>query len=78
MVVFYQCDEEYELEQLDNDHLYCSQSQWIGERPVCISLDIGEEDDDDEEEDGLEEEEGKVAYCFCYFIDRTILSYGDR
>lgn len=47
LVAFYECDENYELENLENNRLFCSNEKWIGEFPVCMSIN-GDEDEDEE------------------------------
>lgn len=37
LVAFYECDDDYELEDLTVDRLYCSKQEWIGTQPFCIS-----------------------------------------
>lgn len=51
LVAYYQCNDDYDLESLDNDRLYCSKETWIGDRPNCISL-SEDGDEGDEENDG--------------------------
>ncbi|KAG5677774.1 hypothetical protein PVAND_007505 [Polypedilum vanderplanki] len=50
LVAFYECDEDYELENLENDRLYCSREKWVGNAPKCMP--INDEGEDDEEEEG--------------------------
>lgn len=38
MVAFYECDDDYELGDLEVDRLYCSKKEWIGTKPYCISV----------------------------------------
>ncbi|PSN32543.1 hypothetical protein C0J52_27664, partial [Blattella germanica] len=38
LVAMYKCDEGYALLDPSIDRLYCSEDKWIGEKPVCISL----------------------------------------
>lgn len=60
LVAFYECNEDFELENLEQDRLYCSHEQWIGNVPKCTALEeeSGAEDDEEEEED-----EGKNRNC---------------
>lgn len=51
LVAMYECHENHELENPDVDRLYCSNQNWIGEKPRCYSLGGDEE--------GEEEGEGK-------------------
>lgn len=61
LVAFYQCSEDYELDSTENDRLYCSKQQWIGNRPNCIYLneDYDGNDDDDGDDD---DNEGIIKY----------------
>lgn len=59
LVAFYECEDDYDLETLENDHLYCSKNAWIGVRPRCVFIDGGggeggdtETDYDENDEDG--------------------------
>lgn len=38
LVAFYDCEEDYELEDPDQDRLYCSKQKWVGAHPNCIAL----------------------------------------
>lgn len=58
----YTCDEDYELENEDNDRLYCSKRKWIGIYPNCMQL----EETYDENGEGEEEEEGNLR---CWNMD---------
>lgn len=60
LVAFYECNDDFELENLEQDRLYCSHEQWIGNVPKCTALEeeSGAEDDEEEEED-----EGKNRNC---------------
>ena len=49
-MAFYECDEDYELENLEQDRLYCSRERWVGETPKCMQI------NDDGEEEGSEDE----------------------
>lgn len=61
LVAFYECNDDYELENLEHDRLYCSREQWVGDAPKCMRIhDEGEEEGTEEEE-----EEGK--------FDRSII-----
>lgn len=53
-MAFYECDEDYELENLEQDRLYCSRERWVGDTPKCMQI-----NDDGEEEGTEEDEEGK-------------------
>lgn len=35
-MAIYGCDEEFELQNDNDDRLYCSNNEWIGKRPVCL------------------------------------------
>ncbi|XP_058835886.1 fibrillin-1-like isoform X2 [Topomyia yanbarensis] len=64
LVAFYECDDYYELQPPETDRLFCSDQQWIGTKPNCVSTrPEGEEEEDDEgeeeEEDYDEEDEGE-------------------
>lgn len=49
LVAFYECYEDYELENLENDRLYCSKEKWVGNEPRCMPInDEGEDDGEDE------------------------------
>lgn len=39
LVAFYECDNGFELENSLVDRLYCSQEQWVGDIPHCMSVD---------------------------------------
>jgi hypothetical protein len=54
LVAFYECDEDYELENLESDRLYCSKEKWVGGEPKCMP--INDEDDDEEDDEGGEGE----------------------
>jgi hypothetical protein len=54
LVAFYECDEDYELENLEHDRLYCSKEKWVGNTPKCMQI-----NDDGEDEDGDENSEGR-------------------
>lgn len=47
LVAFYECNEDFELENLEQDRLYCSREAWVGDAPKCMA--INDEDGDDEE-----------------------------
>lgn len=49
LVAFYECDEDFELENLEHDRLYCSHERWIGNFPNCMPL---EEESEEEEDEG--------------------------
>lgn len=51
LVAFYECNEDYELENLEQDRLYCSRESWVGDTPKCMAI-------NDEDEDGDGDEEG--------------------
>lgn len=55
LVAFYECNDDYELENLEHDRLYCSHEQWVGDAPKCMQI----HDDEGEEVTEEEEEEGK-------------------
>lgn len=57
-MAYYQCNDDYDLESLDNDRLYCSKETWIGDRPNCVSL-------NENGDDGDEENDGKCVYTIC-------------
>ena len=60
LVAFYECDDDFQIENPESDRLYCSKKQWIGEHPVCFSTGSDDEDEDEEgEEEEGEEEEGE-------------------
>ena len=53
LVAFYECTEDYELENLEQDRLYCSKEKWVGDTPKCMPInDEGEDEDDEDEENG--------------------------
>ncbi|KAJ6640874.1 hypothetical protein Bhyg_05807 [Pseudolycoriella hygida] len=54
-VAVYTCDEDYELENEDNDRLYCSKRKWIGTHPNCMQLEenYGENGEDEEDDEVL-------------------------
>ena len=47
LVAFYECDEGFEFENLEINRLFCSKENWVGENPICISIN-GDEDEDEE------------------------------
>lgn len=49
-MALYECAEGFGLEDSEQDRLYCSDNQWVGDHPVCVSV--------EEETD----EEGKTLY----------------
>lgn len=51
LVAFYDCEEDFELEDPDQDRLYCSKQKWVGDHPNCLSL-------------TTDNEEGKYIYFF--------------
>lgn len=46
LVAFYECNDDYELENLEQDRLYCSREEWVGDAPKCMQI----HDDEGEEE----------------------------
>lgn len=60
-VAVYTCDEDYELENEDNDRLYCSKRKWIGIHPNCMQLEETY-DENGEGEAEEEEEEGNLRW----------------
>lgn len=48
LVAFYECDEDYELENLEQDRLYCSREAWVGNAPKCMAVNDEDEDEDEE------------------------------
>lgn len=66
-MAFYECEDDFDLESLEHDRLYCSKDAWIGVRPRCIRIggpngqddydDNGDEDDTEDGDDAEEEEE---------------------
>lgn len=57
LVAFYECDDDYELDNTHPDRVYCSHEQWVGDEPKCMQI----HDDEGEEEEGNTEEEGELA-----------------
>lgn len=60
LVAFYECEDDFDLVELENDHLYCSRERWIGVRPRCVPLNDGngqEDYDGDGDDDDLDEDE---------------------
>lgn len=55
LVAFYECDEDYELENLEQDRLYCSRERWVGTTPKCNAINDDGEDEEDDDENGGEE-----------------------
>lgn len=54
LVAFYECDEDFELENLEQDRVYCSREKWVGDTPKCNPVhDDGENGDDEEGERGV-------------------------
>lgn len=56
LVAFYECNDDYEIENLEQDRLYCSKETWVGadfdeeNTPKCLSVnDDGDNEDEDEE-----------------------------
>jgi hypothetical protein len=49
LVAFYECDEDFELENLERDRLYCSKESWIGNVPKCMPVNTDEDETGDEE-----------------------------
>lgn len=45
LTVFYECEEEYELESPEKDRLHCSKENWVGEHPVCVLIPNDDEDE---------------------------------
>lgn len=64
-VAVYTCNEDYELENEDNDRLYCSKREWIGTHPNCMQL---EEAYDENGEDGEGEDEGNLRFGWMYAV----------
>lgn len=56
LVAFYECDDDYELDNTHPDRVYCSHEQWVGDEPKCMQI-----HDDEGEEEGNTEEEGELA-----------------
>lgn len=46
-MAFYECDEDFELGNLEQDRLYCSREKWVGDTPKCMP--VNDENGDDEE-----------------------------
>jgi hypothetical protein len=44
LVAFYECDDNFELEDSNYDRLYCSNETWVGEYPVCLSTRNGDDE----------------------------------
>jgi len=44
LVAYYECDDNFELDDTNYDRLYCSKEAWVGEHPVCMSTKNGDED----------------------------------
>lgn len=44
-MALYECADGFGLEDLEQDRLYCSDNQWVGNHPVCVSV---EEETDEE------------------------------
>ncbi|XP_070502012.1 fibrillin-2-like [Chironomus tepperi] len=64
LVAFYECDEDYELENLEQDRLFCSQESWVGDIPRCMPInDDGEDEDEENGEEGEDysDENGNVS-----------------
>lgn len=38
LVAFYECDDGFELENINIDRMYCSQETWVGDTPNCMSI----------------------------------------
>lgn len=55
LVAFYECSDGYEMENVEQDHLYCSKETWVGadfdedSTPKCVFVN---EDEDNEDEEG--------------------------
>lgn len=49
LVAFYECDEDFELENLEHDRLYCSHERWVGNFPKCMALEEESEEEDEGE-----------------------------
>jgi fibulin 1/2 len=49
LVAFYECNEDFVLENLEHDRLYCSKEAWVGNTPRCEAIEEDENEDDDEE-----------------------------
>lgn len=47
MVAFYECEEDFELENSEQDRLYCSKEKWVGNTPKCQPV---------KEEEGIDED----------------------
>lgn len=57
LVAFYECEDDYDLESIENDRLYCSKDAWIGVRPRCVRIaGTNGHDDYDENGDGDEDD----------------------
>jgi hypothetical protein len=58
LVAFYECNEDFEMENVDQDRLYCSNEQWVAvdfdedNTPKCVA--VNEDDNEDEEEGAFE------------------------
>ena len=55
LVAFYECDDDYELDNTRPDRVYCSDEQWVGDEPKCMQI------HDDEGEEENTEEEGELV-----------------
>lgn len=64
LVAFYECDEDYELENLEQDRLFCSQESWVGDMPRCMAInDEGEDEDEENGEEGEGESKRVTKRC---------------
>lgn len=90
-MAFYECEDDFDLEAPDNDHLYCSKDSWIGVRPRCIPNgngngqddygddDIGDEDlDEDEDDENNDNETGNEDDDGMYTCALSVLLFRTR
>ena len=64
LVAFYECDEDYELENLEHDRLFCSKESWVGDTPKCMAInDEGEDEDEENGEEGEGESKRVTKRC---------------
>lgn len=68
LVAIYECYEYYALENAESNRLYCSKSEWIGTRPVCVRIEGTDGGDGDGDGDNGEPGDCKFGKLFCFWL----------
>lgn len=63
LVAIYECYENHALENAESNRLYCSKSQWVGSRPVCVQIE-GTDGDIENEIEEVGESKFEITFHF--------------